>query len=165
MTQYMPTEILGKVVSEKIPDIQSIASDAEIGYILEVDLEVPMHLHDFFADYPLAPEKQIVSENWLSLYNERLIKYDNLAKNYGDYLKKLRAEKDLNNYIKTLAVKMFPKKEKYTKRLENYHKRYEDNDLYSSLEELYKLYYHIAKEENRERSDDEIEQMLKEMAI
>ncbi|RGB24326.1 hypothetical protein C1646_821665 [Rhizophagus diaphanus] len=49
-------------------------------------------------------------------------KYDNLAKNYGDYLKKL-----------TLAVKIFPKEEAYTERLENYRKRYEDNDLYSSL--------------------------------
>src|SRR3954470_16171722 len=39
----------------------------------EVDLKVPAHLHDFFADYPLAPEKQIVPENWLSLYNERLV--------------------------------------------------------------------------------------------
>ncbi|CAG8851177.1 7007_t:CDS:2, partial [Gigaspora margarita] len=34
---------------------------------------VPIHLQDFFADYPLAPEKQIVPENWLSPYNERLI--------------------------------------------------------------------------------------------
>ena len=33
-----------------------------------------MHLYDFFADYPLALEKQIVPENWLSLYNERLVK-------------------------------------------------------------------------------------------
>lgn len=73
MTQYMPTEILGKVAPEKIPDIKSITPDAKIGYTLEVDLEVPVHLHDFFADYPLAPEKQIVPENWLSLYNERLV--------------------------------------------------------------------------------------------
>ncbi|CAG8562600.1 2880_t:CDS:2 [Funneliformis mosseae] len=41
-------------------------------------------------------------------------KYDNLAKNYGDYLKKLRAEKNLNDYIKTVAVKMFPNEEAYT---------------------------------------------------
>ncbi|PKY57580.1 hypothetical protein RhiirA4_478738, partial [Rhizophagus irregularis] len=73
MTQYMPTEILGKVSPEEVPDIQSIAPDAEIGYTLEVDLEVPVHLHDFFADYPLAPEKQIVPEEWLSLYNKRLV--------------------------------------------------------------------------------------------
>ncbi|CAG8708979.1 6381_t:CDS:2 [Funneliformis mosseae] len=44
-----------------------------LGYTLEVDLEVPVHLHDFFADYPLAPEKQLVPEEWLSLYNERLV--------------------------------------------------------------------------------------------
>ena len=74
MTQYLPTEILGKVTPEEIPDIQRIAPDAEIGYILEADLDVPGHLHDFFADYPLAPEKQIVPENWLSLYNERLVR-------------------------------------------------------------------------------------------
>ena len=75
MTQYMPTEILGMVNTEEVPDIQTIASDAEIGYLLEVDLEAPEHLHDndFFTDYPLAPEKQIVPENWLSLYNERLV--------------------------------------------------------------------------------------------
>jgi hypothetical protein len=69
----MLTEILGKICPEKIPDIQNIVPDAEIGYLLEVDLEIPVHLHDFFADYPLALEKQIVSENWLSLYNERLV--------------------------------------------------------------------------------------------
>ncbi|CAI2201375.1 13271_t:CDS:2, partial [Funneliformis geosporum] len=42
-------------------------------YMLEVDLEAPVHLHDFFADYPLTLEKQIVPENWLNLYNKRLV--------------------------------------------------------------------------------------------
>ncbi|CAG8708342.1 14599_t:CDS:1, partial [Funneliformis mosseae] len=70
----MPTEILGKVAPEKIPDIQSIALDAEIGYTLKVDLKTLVHLHNFFTDYLLASEKQIVLENWLSLYNERLMK-------------------------------------------------------------------------------------------
>ena len=60
---------------------------------------------------------------------------------------------------------MFPKEEAYTEKLENYRKRYEDNDLYSSLEELYKLYYQIAMEKNHERLDEKIEQMLKVMAI
>ncbi|CAB5196855.1 unnamed protein product [Rhizophagus irregularis] len=92
-------------------------------------------------------------------------KYDNLAKNYGDYLKKLRAEKNLNDYIKTVAVKMFSNKEAYTLKLENYRKRYADNDLYASLKELYELYYYIAKEENHERLNDEIEQMLRAMSI
>ncbi|CAI2192799.1 8733_t:CDS:2, partial [Funneliformis geosporum] len=90
MTQYMSTEILGKVAPEKISDIQSIAPNAEIGYILEVDLEVPVHLHDFFADYPLAPEKQMVPEDWLSLYNERLV-YDKEV-GEADYEKELEEE-------------------------------------------------------------------------
>ena len=74
MTQYMPTEIIGKVGPEEIPDIQSIAPDAKIGYMLEIDLEAPINLHNFFADYSLIPEKQIVPENWISPYNERLVK-------------------------------------------------------------------------------------------
>ncbi|CAG8537417.1 6924_t:CDS:2 [Funneliformis mosseae] len=52
MTQYIPTEMLGKVSPEEVPDIQSIMPDAEIGYMLELDLEAPVHLHDYFADYP-----------------------------------------------------------------------------------------------------------------
>ena len=73
MTQYMPTEILGKVSSEEVLDIQNIVPDAEIGYILELDLEAPVYLHDYFTDYPLTSEKQIIPEDWLSLYNERLV--------------------------------------------------------------------------------------------
>jgi len=87
MTQYMPTEILGKVGPEEIPDIQSIAPDAEIGYTLEVDLKAPVHLHDFFTDFPLAPKKQIVPENWLSLYNKRLM-YNKEVEGENTYLKR-----------------------------------------------------------------------------
>src|SRR2546430_1256949 len=79
MAQYMSTEILGKVGPEKVADIQSIVPDAEISYMPKVDLEVPIYLHDFFADYSLAPEKQIVSENWLSLYNKRLVQDKNVG--------------------------------------------------------------------------------------
>src|SRR6266542_1731105 len=75
MIQYMPTEILEKVSPEEVPDIQSIAPDTEIEYTLEVDLEASVHLYDFFVDYLLASEKQIVLKEWLSLYNKRLV-YD-----------------------------------------------------------------------------------------
>ncbi|CAG8553482.1 7039_t:CDS:2 [Racocetra persica] len=63
ITQYMSTEILNKVSPEEILDIQSIMLDTEIGYILEVDLKVLVYLHDYFTDYPLVPEKQIVLED------------------------------------------------------------------------------------------------------
>ncbi|CAJ0647430.1 5994_t:CDS:2 [Entrophospora sp. SA101] len=73
MIQYLPTEILGKVAPEEIPNILEIPIDAEEGYLLEVDMEVPLNLHDLFNDYPLAPEKGVVPKNWLSPYNEDLV--------------------------------------------------------------------------------------------
>ncbi|CAG8547793.1 3935_t:CDS:2 [Funneliformis mosseae] len=107
--------------------------------------------------YGIQKNIELVQVKVIKIALRKGSKYDNLAKNYGDYLKKLQAEKNLNNYIKILTVKMFFKKKAYTERLENYHKRYKDNDLYSNLKKLYKLYYQIARKENRKRSDEEIE--------
>ena len=39
-------------------EVMTIADDADIGYILEVDLGYPEELHDLYSDYPLAPEKK-----------------------------------------------------------------------------------------------------------
>ncbi|CAG8781022.1 4940_t:CDS:2, partial [Racocetra persica] len=78
----------------EVPNIQSIVPDAEIGYILEVDLEASVHLHDYFTDYPLALEKQIIPENWLSLYNEILVR----DKNVGE--EKYVSGKKLSPWIK-----------------------------------------------------------------
>ncbi|CAG8758771.1 6020_t:CDS:2 [Cetraspora pellucida] len=63
MTQYISTKIPNKVNSKKVSNIQNIASNAKIRYILKVDLEALVHLHNYFADYLLVLEKQIVSEN------------------------------------------------------------------------------------------------------
>ncbi|CAG8814606.1 18104_t:CDS:2, partial [Gigaspora margarita] len=71
--QQVLSNLNHKVDPEEVPDIQSIAPDAKIGYMSEVDLEVLIYLQDFFADYPLALKKQIVTKNWLSLYNKRLV--------------------------------------------------------------------------------------------
>ncbi|XP_036138928.1 uncharacterized protein LOC118644448 [Monomorium pharaonis] len=38
-------------------DVSSIALDSPIGYILEVDLEYPQHLHDAHADLPFCPTR------------------------------------------------------------------------------------------------------------
>ena len=48
--------------------IQSIDVDSPIGYVLEVDLHYPSDLHDEHNDYPLAPEKLVVTEAMLSPY-------------------------------------------------------------------------------------------------
>ncbi|XP_025160303.1 uncharacterized protein LOC112589825 [Harpegnathos saltator] len=38
-------------------DVSSIALDSPIGYILEVDLEYPQHLHDAHTDLPFCPTR------------------------------------------------------------------------------------------------------------
>ena len=37
-------------------EVGELSDDAEDGYIFEVDLSYPQHLHDAHDDYPVAPE-------------------------------------------------------------------------------------------------------------
>jgi hypothetical protein len=75
MTEYLPmrdfcwltTDEIGSLEIDKVPD------DADTGYILEVDLEYPQHLHDDHSDYPLAPEKMKITDEMLSSYSEENI--------------------------------------------------------------------------------------------
>jgi hypothetical protein len=46
--------------------------DGDHGYILEVDLEYPDHLHELHNDYPVAPESMLVSDDMLSSYAQHL---------------------------------------------------------------------------------------------
>ena len=50
----------------------SINEKSDVGYILEVDLEYPDELHELHNDYPLAPEKPIVSSAMLSKYCKKI---------------------------------------------------------------------------------------------
>ena len=43
------------------------------GWILEVDLEYPTHLHDAHNDYPLAPEKKVIKPEQMSEYQRGLM--------------------------------------------------------------------------------------------
>ena len=48
--------------------LNSFSENNSIGYLLEVDLECPIELHELHNDYPLAPQKLEISQNILSKY-------------------------------------------------------------------------------------------------
>jgi len=74
MREPLPTGNFNFLQSDEIAslDIMSIASDSTIGYILDVDLDYPDHLHDSHNDYPLAPERLTVTRDMLSDYSREL---------------------------------------------------------------------------------------------
>lgn len=76
MSQYMPiggyrwmTPTECAILSS--PDyIQRLADDGDVGYLFEVDLEIPPEKHEFFRDYPIAPTRECVNPNDLSEYSK-----------------------------------------------------------------------------------------------
>ena len=61
--RVMPTE----------EQIMNMKLNSKKGWILEVDLEYPAHLHDAHNDYPLAPEKKAINPELMSEYQRRLM--------------------------------------------------------------------------------------------
>ena len=62
MSQSMPQCNLHFLSRREIEnlDIMTISDDADVGYILEVDLTYPTRLHDIHNDLPLAPDRRHV---------------------------------------------------------------------------------------------------------
>jgi len=70
MSEPLPTGKFRFLESPEVEnfDLGSKLADDTTGYILEVDLNYPDHLHDKHNDYPLAPEKVVVTADMLSPY-------------------------------------------------------------------------------------------------
>ena len=53
-----PSWVINFLTAKQIADfdVERVADDGDVGYILEVDLSYPFHLHNIHSDYPLAPE-------------------------------------------------------------------------------------------------------------
>ena len=75
MSQYLPTGIFAWLDQSEIDefDVNKIKKDSSVGYILEVDLDYPKHLHTQHNSYPLAPEKKLIEFNSLSHYARRIL--------------------------------------------------------------------------------------------
>jgi len=74
MSQTLPEKEFDFLLDEQVKsfDVATISDDSPVGYILEVDLEYPEELHDLHNDYPLCPEKLVVSIEDLSPYTKSL---------------------------------------------------------------------------------------------
>ena len=70
MTCPLPFKDFSWLSDEEIEklDIETVSDTSDYGYILEVDLDYPQHLHDSHNDYPLAAEKLQVTTDMLSPY-------------------------------------------------------------------------------------------------
>ena len=53
-------------------DLDATTKSDDCGYILEVNLKYPEHLHDSHTDYPLASEKIKITKELLSAYTSSL---------------------------------------------------------------------------------------------
>ena len=114
-------------------NLDSIAENSQVGYILEVDLEYCKELHDSHSNYPLCPEKIEVSYDMLSVYCKDIADgYDikvggvkKLTPNLGDKIKYVVHYKNLQYYL-SLGMKLVKIHRILSFRQSNWLKKYVD---------------------------------------
>ena len=84
MSQSLPVGDFKWIPSEDFEDpedfiLENYTNDTRKGVILEVDLEYPEELHDLHNDYPLAPEKILITDDMLSKYCKDLKDSENIS--------------------------------------------------------------------------------------
>ena len=72
MSEYLPYEGFKWLKNVDEFDVMSVNEKSLLIYLLEVDLEYPVDLHELHNDYPLAPEKLAVSGDMLSKYCKKI---------------------------------------------------------------------------------------------
>ena len=74
MCESLPEKDFDFLLDDQIAnfDVSSIADDSTSGYILEVDMDYPNHLHYVHSDFPLCPHAFAVNPNYLSPYTKSL---------------------------------------------------------------------------------------------
>ena len=72
MSQPLPTGGFRWLNPEELNglDVHAMEEHDQRGYVLEVDLHIPDHLHDEFNDLPPAPENITIDDSFLSPYQK-----------------------------------------------------------------------------------------------
>ena len=77
MSEYLPYKEFEWAENVYGFNVNSTNEKSEIGYFFEVDVEYPDELHELHNDYPLAPEKLVVTNDMFSKYCKEVAdKYD-----------------------------------------------------------------------------------------
>jgi hypothetical protein len=110
MSQKLPTHNFKWLTTEEIEDLNSkienkqVTGDEDVGYVLDVDIKYPSHLHKKFVNLPIVPEKKTIPNNKLSKYT-----YDRFDKKPDGSIERVISEKlildfeDKKNY--TIHIK------------------------------------------------------------
>ncbi|KAJ8912307.1 hypothetical protein NQ315_017340 [Exocentrus adspersus] len=141
MSQYLPYGGFKWVSEIENFDILSIPNDSHIGYMLEVDLSYPNHLHDSHKHLPSCPEHRTPPNSKLSKLMTTLHKKERyVLKVYVDLNARLRAN-STNEFEKNLFKLML--NAVFGKTMENIHK-YRIVKLLTSWEGRYGANHYIA---------------------
>ena len=68
----------------EIIDWSSIATEGDVGYLLEVDLECPGAIHDMTKWLPLAPENKPITLGMYTEHMRELLEQRNRDRSQGD---------------------------------------------------------------------------------
>ena len=76
MSMELPTGGFRWLTEKEIEsfDVTSVSISGDKGYVMEVDLDYPDHLHDDHSDLPVAPEHITVTDEQLSPYTKQLFR-------------------------------------------------------------------------------------------
>ena len=110
MSQSLPTHGFRFLQQDQISTLmlQELSDDAEDGYIFEVDLHYPTHLHDCHDDYPLVPESLVIDRSIYSATQQAVFPESapqrKLTSNLRDKVKYVVHYHNLKLYLQSVLV-------------------------------------------------------------
>ena len=133
-------------------DVMTVSDESIFGYILEVDLDYPDHLHQLHSSYPLAPEQLEITRDMLSPYAAAFLEHmpwqpcTKLAPNLYNKVKYVTHYRNLKFYLanglvmtKVHRVLSF-RQEPWLKKWIEYCTQGRQNAKSEFVSQLYKLY-------------------------
>lgn len=97
LSSYLPVSDFEFITTDSLTKVLNTPDDSKIGYICEVDLQTPEHLHDYMNDFPLAPSKETIPLDKLSPFQINLLKELNCT--YKPTEKLIASLEPKKNYI------------------------------------------------------------------